>query len=73
MARVPVQLITPTGDGYIPLPYYELAEQHAPALRRLTVPGSHWLPRTDPDRVAQWIGSFVDDVESGAPISAPGS
>jgi pimeloyl-ACP methyl ester carboxylesterase len=64
-ARVPVQLITPTGDRYTPLSYYAAADRHAPALRRLIVPGSHWLPRTEPDRTAHWIDSFVSDVEAG--------
>lgn len=65
VAHVPVQLIVPRGDRYIPMSYYELAEQYAPALRRRVVDGSHWLPRTNPELVAEWIGSFVDEVEAG--------
>lgn len=63
VARVPVQLIIPTADRYIPLSYYERAEQYAPGLRRRTVAASHWLPRTDPGLVAESIASFVRGLE----------
>jgi pimeloyl-ACP methyl ester carboxylesterase len=65
VAHVPVQLIVPTRDRYIPVSYYELAERFAPALRRREVEGSHWLPRTHPELLAQWIGAFVEEVEEG--------
>src|SRR2546421_123395 len=48
IGHVPVQLIVPRGDRHISQSYYELAERYAPGLRRLTVDGSHWLPRTEP-------------------------
>jgi pimeloyl-ACP methyl ester carboxylesterase len=64
IATIPVQLIIPNGDRYIPLSYYERAEQHAPDLRRQVVAGSHWLPRTEPQLVADRIGSFIDEVEA---------
>ena len=65
-AHVPVQLIIPTRDRYIPPSYYELAERFAPrGLRRREVEAGHWLPRTDPDRIAEWIGEFVEEVEEG--------
>jgi len=72
-AHVPVQLIVPTDDRYIPESYYELAGRYAPALLRRGVAGSHWLPRTHPELVARWIASFVEAVESGQPIETPGS
>jgi NAD(P)-dependent dehydrogenase (short-subunit alcohol dehydrogenase family)/pimeloyl-ACP methyl ester carboxylesterase len=65
VAHVPVQLIVPSGDRYIPESYYELAERYAPGLRRRRVAGSHWAPRTQPGLIARWIGSFVDEIESG--------
>ena len=64
VAHVPVQLIIPTRDRYIPLAYYELAERYAPALRRVEVDGSHWLPRTHPDQVAEWVGALVEEAEA---------
>jgi pimeloyl-ACP methyl ester carboxylesterase len=63
-AHVPVQLIVPTGDRYIPLGYYDRAAEHAPVLRRHDVPGGHWLPRADPDLVARLVGEFVYEVEA---------
>jgi pimeloyl-ACP methyl ester carboxylesterase len=66
VAHVPVQLIIPTRDRYIPVSYYELAERFAPrGLRRREVEAGHWLPRTDPDRVAESIAGFVEEVEEG--------
>jgi NAD(P)-dependent dehydrogenase (short-subunit alcohol dehydrogenase family)/pimeloyl-ACP methyl ester carboxylesterase len=65
IAHVPVQLVVPSADRYIPEAYYELAGRHAPRLRRRRVAGSHWAPRTHPELIARWIGSFADEVESG--------
>lgn len=64
IAHVPVQLIVPTADRYISDGYYELAEQHAPRLRRRSVEGHHWVPVSDPALVAGWIAEHVDEVES---------
>ena len=63
IAHVPVQLVVPTRDRYIPLGYYELAEQHAPSLRPRMIDGSQWPPRTDPDLAADSIASFIEEVE----------
>lgn len=62
IARVPVQLIIPRGDRYIPESYYDLAGRYAPRLLKQVVDGSHWLPSTEPELVADWIASFVEDV-----------
>jgi pimeloyl-ACP methyl ester carboxylesterase len=59
VAQVPVQLIIPRGDRYIPLSYYKLAKRYAPRLVRREVDGPHWLPRTAPDLIAKSIASFV--------------
>jgi pimeloyl-ACP methyl ester carboxylesterase len=67
VAHVPVQLIIPTADRYIPRSYYDLAERYAPQLRRRELDGPHWLPRTHPAEVADWIAAFVEEVEAGAP------
>jgi pimeloyl-ACP methyl ester carboxylesterase len=66
LARVPVQLITPTDDHFISPSYYDGAERWAPRLRRRIVPGSHWAPRAQPQLLARWIDEFVEDVEGGA-------
>ena len=65
MAHVPVQLIIPTQDRFIPLAYYEQAEQHAPAIRRREIEAGHWVQLTHPEPIAEWIRSFVADVERG--------
>ena len=62
VAHVPVQLIIPRGDRYIPLSYYAMAEKYAPRLVRREVDGPHWLPRTDPGLVAGWVASFIEEV-----------
>lgn len=59
VAHAPVQLVIPAGDRFIPASYYEAAARVAPGLRRRTVPGSHWAPRTQPALVAQWIAEHV--------------
>ncbi|MDQ6818368.1 MAG: alpha/beta fold hydrolase [Actinomycetota bacterium] len=68
-AHSPVQLIVPAQDRFIPQEHYELAEHFAPGLRRHSVPGSHWAPLADPALVADLIGRFVVDVESGGAAS----
>jgi pimeloyl-ACP methyl ester carboxylesterase len=69
MAHVPVQLIIPTRDRFIPLAYYEHANQHAPRMRRREIDAGHWVQLTHPDVVADWIRSFVEDVEGGVELS----
>lgn len=60
-AHASVQLIIPDGDRFISPSYYDAARRAAPRLRTHTVPGSHWAPRAQPDRVAQLIAAFVSD------------
>ncbi|MDJ0342061.1 SDR family oxidoreductase [Streptomyces sp. H10-C2] len=66
-AHVPVQLITPTGDPFLSEKLYDGLEQWVPNLRRRTIPTTHWVPRTRPDQIAQWIGEFVTVNEEGHP------
>lgn len=69
VARVPVQLIVPTGDRFIAPQYYEQAERYAPQLWRRVVAGSHWAPRSEPESVARWVGELVEEVETkSAPV-----
>lgn len=64
VSHVPVQLIIPTGDRFIPQSYYQWAEAHAPSVRRRVLDAGHWVQLTHPSEVAQWIRSFVEEVES---------
>jgi hypothetical protein len=61
---VPVQLIVPDGDRFIPSRYYDPAASSAPVLRRRSAPGSHWAPRAEPELVARWIAEWVLQAES---------
>ena len=60
-AHAPVQLIIPDGDRFISPSYYDAAERVAPGAIRHSVPGSHWAPRSHPQRVAEWIAAFAGD------------
>jgi NAD(P)-dependent dehydrogenase (short-subunit alcohol dehydrogenase family)/pimeloyl-ACP methyl ester carboxylesterase len=64
-AHVPVQLVTPLGDAFLSERLYDDLEQWAPRLTRRTLPAKHWVPRTRPDRLADWITEFVTTVEDG--------
>lgn len=66
MAHVPVQLIIPERDRYIPLDYYEYADRYAPGLQRRSIDAHHWAQLTHPDEVARWIEAFVTEVETAA-------
>jgi NAD(P)-dependent dehydrogenase (short-subunit alcohol dehydrogenase family)/pimeloyl-ACP methyl ester carboxylesterase len=70
VARVPVQVIVPSKDRWISPDYYDMADRHAPIVRRRTLPGSHWAPRSQPRLVARWIESFVEDVSRGDPLES---
>jgi pimeloyl-ACP methyl ester carboxylesterase len=63
-AHAPVQLIIPTGDRFISASYYDAAARVAPGLRRHEVPGSHWMPRAQPDLIAARVAEFVEETEA---------
>ncbi len=65
VAHVPVQLVIPTRDHFIPPSYYDGADRLAPVLRRRVVGTTHWAPRTEPGLIARWVTEFVDQVEAG--------
>ncbi len=74
VAHVPVQLIVPHRDHFIPRGYYDLAEEHAPlGLRRRQIAGGHFVPRQQPVRIAAWIREHAEQVEAGnqAPVVRP--
>ncbi|MEU9588229.1 SDR family oxidoreductase [Streptomyces sp. NPDC048219] len=64
-AHAPVQLVTPLGDAFLSERLYDELELWAPRLTRRTLPAKHWVPRTRPDRLADWITEFVTAVEDG--------
>ncbi|MDF3300859.1 SDR family oxidoreductase [Streptomyces tropicalis] len=70
-AHAPVQLITPVGDAFLSERLYDGLEQWAPQLVRRTLPAGHWIPRTRPDRLADWIDRFVAAAEGGRPAPEP--
>jgi pimeloyl-ACP methyl ester carboxylesterase len=65
VAHVPVQLVIPIRDHFIPPSYYDGADRLAPVLRRRVVGATHWVPRTEPGLIARWVTEFVDQVEAG--------
>jgi NAD(P)-dependent dehydrogenase (short-subunit alcohol dehydrogenase family) len=64
-ARVPVQLVVPSGDRFISESYYDAAERIAPGLRRRTVDSSHWAQRGRANLTAQWVAEFTREAEAG--------
>ncbi|RSN56700.1 short chain dehydrogenase [Streptomyces sp. WAC 04229] len=70
-AHAPVQLITPLGDAFLSERLYDGLEEWAPRLTRRTLPAKHWVPRTRPDRLADWITEFVTATEDGRSEPAP--
>ncbi|MEV5016359.1 SDR family oxidoreductase [Streptomyces sp. NPDC053780] len=70
-AHAPVQLITPLGDAFLSERLYDGLEEWAPRLTRRTLPAKHWVPRTRPDRLADWITEFVTATEDGRSETAP--
>ncbi|MFI2210463.1 SDR family oxidoreductase [Streptomyces sp. NPDC020141] len=71
-AHAPVQLITPTGDHFLSQRVYDDLETWAPGLTRRTITAGHWVPRTRPDQLADWIGDFAMSRESGAAAGGAG-
>ncbi|MFB7593147.1 SDR family oxidoreductase [Streptomyces sp. NPDC056160] len=69
-AHAPVQLITPVNDAFLSERLYDDLDQWVPRLVRRTLPARHWIPRTRPDRLADWITDFVTAVEDGRPSPA---
>lgn len=58
-AHTPVQVVVPERDRFISPSYYDAAQSAAPGLRRVSVAGSHWAPREQPEALAALIAGFV--------------
>ncbi|AJE41502.1 SDR family oxidoreductase [Streptomyces nodosus] len=67
-AHAPVQLITPVEDVFLSPRLYDDLERWAPGAIRRTLPAGHWIPRTRPDQLADWITEFVTSVEDERPV-----
>jgi NAD(P)-dependent dehydrogenase (short-subunit alcohol dehydrogenase family)/pimeloyl-ACP methyl ester carboxylesterase len=65
-AHTPVQLITPTGDGFLSPRLHDELEQWVPRLTRRSLPARHWAPRSRPELLAAWIAGFATAHEDGA-------
>jgi pimeloyl-ACP methyl ester carboxylesterase len=60
---IPVQLVIATRERFIhPRVYDGLEHRHSRLVHR-RVEGGHWVPRTHPDELAQWITEHVDAAE----------
>ncbi|MGD9485505.1 SDR family oxidoreductase [Streptomyces sp. TRM70308] len=68
-AHAPVQLVVPTGDAFLSPHLYDELPLWVPELTRRTLPAKHWVPRTRPDQLSEWIDSFVTAHEVGGAAS----
>jgi pimeloyl-ACP methyl ester carboxylesterase len=57
---VPVLLIQPTRDRFVPPWLFEGIEEVAPDVRRVDIDAHHWVVRSDPAGIAGLIAEHVD-------------
>lgn len=69
--KLPVQLIVPSGDRFVPPGYYEAVEGYVPSVRRRIVAGSHWAPRAQPELISGWIADFASEIEGQGTTAEP--
>ena len=62
---VPVQLVVPTRDRYVTPPLLEGLEQWSDRTWKRVIDAGHWVIRTDPDRIAAFVGDVASYVEGG--------
>lgn len=62
---VPVQLLVPRRDRFVGPALLDGLEDWASVMWRRPVDAGHWVIRTHPDDVAQWVREVVQAVESG--------
>jgi pimeloyl-ACP methyl ester carboxylesterase len=67
--NVPVQLIVPTQDRYVRPPLLQGLENWTSILWRRPVDAGHWVIRTHPDEIANWVRQVVTYVEAGTESS----
>ncbi len=61
----PVQIIVPTRDRYVTPSLLDGLETWAPAVWRREVDAGHWILRSHPHEISDWIRQVVAFVESG--------
>jgi NAD(P)-dependent dehydrogenase (short-subunit alcohol dehydrogenase family) len=64
--EIPVQVLAPTGDGFVTAPLQTDIGRWVSDLRVRRLPGGHWIPRERPEVIARCAGELIDYVE-GAP------
>jgi pimeloyl-ACP methyl ester carboxylesterase len=62
---VPVQVVVATKDHFVSPAMSEDLQRWTASLWRAEVEAGHWLPRTHPELVAQYVAELVDHVEGG--------
>ncbi|WP_007026014.1 alpha/beta fold hydrolase, partial [Saccharomonospora iraqiensis] len=62
-AEIPVQVLAPVDDPFVGVPLQTEIARWVPDLRVRRIPGSHWVVRADPDRIATATAELVDAVE----------
>ncbi len=65
---VPVLVIEPDADPFLAPSTIDGFERFAPNMRRRRVSGGHWIPRTDPDGLADLIGEHAERCERTASV-----
>lgn len=64
-AHCPVQLLVPRRDNYVNVDLFDDLRQWVPDLYRRDLDASHWVPLSDPDRIAAWIDGFAAGIDAG--------
>jgi pimeloyl-ACP methyl ester carboxylesterase len=68
-ASCPVQLIIPLQDRYVLPALLDGLEEWADVMWRREVPAGHWVVRTHPDEVCEWIREVAAYVDQGTESS----
>jgi pimeloyl-ACP methyl ester carboxylesterase len=72
-AHVPVQLVIPVNDRFVPAWLFDGIEVVAPDLRRREVQARHWIVRSQPIDVAAWIAAFAQEVDARSTAETDGA
>ncbi|MEV6880132.1 SDR family oxidoreductase [Amycolatopsis sp. NPDC051128] len=65
-AEIPVQVLAPTGDGYVTTPLQTEIARWVPGLRVRRIVGTHWVTRANPKVVATAAAELIEYAEGGA-------
>jgi NAD(P)-dependent dehydrogenase (short-subunit alcohol dehydrogenase family)/pimeloyl-ACP methyl ester carboxylesterase len=64
-AEIPVQVLAPTGDGYVTTPLQTEIARWVPDLRIRRIVGTHWVTRANPKVVAGAAAELIAYAEGG--------